>query len=182
MLISMSYVVATAVVLIAALTDLRAARVPNALTYSAIVIGLLIGAWPNVQPTMSSSLTGCALAAVPGVVFFAGGGMGGGDVKLLVALGAMLGFPVILDVLFYSVVCGTGLALAIIVWNGRSLEMAKGIVWLVRALLYPGVKGEMPVNDVRFPFAVAVLLGTLWALYVPAPRVSPELAALFGGS
>jgi prepilin peptidase CpaA len=168
-------------VTIAALWDLRSARIPNALTYPAVAVGLVIGLWPGIEPGLLARVLGLLVAFVPALLLFAARGMGGGDVKLLAALGALLGYPLILDVLFYSVVVGSSLGLVLLVWRGRILQTLRELGWLARSVLYPGVQGEVPARDLRLPFGLAVMLGTLWAVYVPALRISPELAMVVRG-
>jgi prepilin peptidase CpaA len=176
-----SFFIAMSVVTIAAFWDVRTAKIPNMLTYPAIGIGLGIGLWPGTEPALISSLIGLAVAFLPALLLFATGGIGGGDVKLLAALGALLGYPIILDVLFYSVVAGSGLGLGLVVWHGRGLQTLRELGWLALSVVYPGLKAEVPAGDLRLPFGVAILLGTLWVLYVSAFRISPKLAILVGG-
>ena len=72
-------VVATA----ACVTDLRSARIPNALTVFAAVVGLVAHAtWPQGLGA-ATSLGGAAAGLLVFLPFFALGGMGGGDVKLM---------------------------------------------------------------------------------------------------
>ncbi len=62
-----------------ALTDATTGRIPNAITLPALLAGLLVGHPAGV------------LCAAPALHLFARGKLGGGDVKLLAALGALLG-------------------------------------------------------------------------------------------
>lgn len=66
----------------AAFFDLRTGRIPNAVTLPAIALGLLL---PD-----GSALGALTCAALP-LWLFLRRHLGGGDVKLLVALGALLG-------------------------------------------------------------------------------------------
>lgn len=64
----------------AAISDGARGRIPNGMTYPAIVIGLVAG-----------SPIGAILAAAPAFWLFRRGKIGGGDVKLFLALGGLLG-------------------------------------------------------------------------------------------
>ena len=80
--------------LVAAITDLRSGRIPIKLTFSAIIIGLAGHSLIHGIAGLVESLLGAAIcAAVPGIVYKAsdGRGIGGGDIKLFAALGALLG-------------------------------------------------------------------------------------------
>lgn len=78
----------------AAATDLRSGRIPNWLTFSAVPIGVGLHALNNgVAGLLESLIAVVVCMAVPGVVYKAsqGNGIGGGDIKLFAALGALLG-------------------------------------------------------------------------------------------
>lgn len=80
--------------LIAAVTDLRTGRIPNWLTLSASILGVVgSGISQGVRGLVLSLLGAVFCGAVPGIVYkaSAGRGIGGGDIKLFIALGALLG-------------------------------------------------------------------------------------------
>ncbi len=149
----------------AAIIDLRSRCIPNTMTYSGIILGLMAGLMPQFGPSLSDSALGLLIAFVPSLLLFAVGSLGGGDVKLLSALGALLGYPAILDVLFYSIVFGSVWGLSVIIWRGRAMEMLKGIWSLLVSLVYPGSYKIVPVRDLSIPFGVPIAVGTLWAVF-----------------
>lgn len=163
--------------LAAAVIDLVSRRIPNALTYSGIVVGLLVGLWPGVGPNLTDSLLGIAAVFVPSLLLFAIGSMGGGDVKLLTAIGALVGYPVILDVMFYAIVFGCVWGLAVIIWRGRVLDTLKGFWSLLLSLFYPGTYKIVPVQDLSVPFGVPIAAGTVWTIF----DLSHVLAKLMSG-
>jgi len=152
-------------VLMAAIIDLRQRRIPNSLTYSGIIIGLVVGVMPQYGPDFADSLFGLAVAFVPSLLLFAVGSIGGGDVKLLSALGALLGYPLILDMMFYAIVFGSIWGLAIIIWRGRLVELIKGLGLLLQSLIYPGSYKIVPIRDLSIPFGLPIAAGTLWAVF-----------------
>jgi prepilin peptidase CpaA len=85
----MSVAIST-LMLLAAWTDVRSRRIPNVLTLSgfgvAIALRLLAGPGAGID-----GVTGALLAFVLCLPFFVLGVLGGGDVKLLMALGAFTG-------------------------------------------------------------------------------------------
>jgi len=149
----------------AAFIDLSHRRIPNSLTYGGILFGLGIGLLPQFEPSLTGSLLGLAIAFGPSLLLFALGSIGGGDVKLLTALGALLGYPLILDVLFYTIVFGSAWGITVIIWRGRVLETLKGFWDLLVSLFYPGSYKIVPVQDLSIPFGVPIAIATLWAVF-----------------
>jgi len=134
--------------------DLVQERIPNRLTYPAAAAGVLywglVGGWAGglTGPGGAVELGGGALLALcagllPMLVVFALGGLGGGDVKLAAAIGAIAGEP--------------GLALTILFY-GVLVAMLLVVVLMVRRGL---VRHPMPEDSPRIPLAVAMWGGLL---------------------
>ena len=75
------------VLLVACWTDLRSRRIPNWLTVGGMLAGLAVRASMGPGP-VGTGILGIALAALLALPFFAMGALGGGDAKLLMAVGA----------------------------------------------------------------------------------------------
>jgi len=113
------YVAALIATLIAAFTDTRTGRIPNWLTYPALVLGPLFAlALSGLQPMLLSMLGILVCALVP-TLLFAKSAMGGGDVKLLAALGGLLGPYAGIEAQFYAFCVVAFVLLARMAWNGR---------------------------------------------------------------
>src|SRR5688500_1679166 len=86
-----AHLAAVIVATLACATDLRRRRIPTLLTFSAPALALAVASWTDgTAGAMTSSagwIAGLAIFFVP----FALRGLGGGDVKLLAALGAWVG-------------------------------------------------------------------------------------------
>src|SRR4026208_556827 len=78
-------------VLAAAWSDFRTRRIPNVLTVAGAVSGLALHVWYSGLPGAVTSMEGLLVGLGLFIVFFFAGGMGAGDVKLLAAIGALLG-------------------------------------------------------------------------------------------
>jgi prepilin peptidase CpaA len=107
-------------------------------------------------------VAGIAFLFVP----FALGGMGGGDVKLMGALGAWLGAGTALWVALYTGLAGGVLAIAVAAFKGY-LGRAFGNIWLL--LAHWRVSGLQPLQQLtlensespRLAYAVPIFAGTL---------------------
>ena len=86
------------VVLLAMYSDFRWRKIPNCLTLPAIALGFVLNflgnSWNGLIFAFFGLLVGMGLLMLPYLL----GGMGGGDVKFMGALGALLGSYSILNV------------------------------------------------------------------------------------
>src|SRR5262245_4314918 len=82
---------AVAVAVIAAGWDIRTRRIPNTLTFGASFVALVLHGYFGGWTGAGLSVAGWAVGLVLFLPFFALGGMGAGDVKLLAAVGAGVG-------------------------------------------------------------------------------------------
>lgn len=164
--------VLVAVLLAATWTDLRTRRIPDALTFPAIAAGLLfaltqggLGAGitaPGLQTALIGAVTGYVIFAVLVVL----GWMGGGDAKLMAAVGAFAGFPGIVGVVLFVVIAGGVLGVLALVAStpfGRRLAAKAG----VRGATSEGFGKSIP-------YAPAILLGTIaFRLWLQAGSAVP---------
>ena len=159
-----------AVVLVtAAVCDLRWGRVYNWLTYPAILIGLAFGlaegaAGGRPWDGLTDHLLGFGFAFGLLFVAYLLGGMGGGDVKLMAAVGAFLGWPATLHAVFYSFLVGAAIGLILMIWRGRTRLLVRRL-WMALCILpLPAANLDIaaPEGTIRVPFGLAVCLGTLW--------------------
>ena len=162
--------VAVAVALAGCVTDLRSRRIPNALTFGAAALGL---AWHLYTAGLGGLWFSFAGWLVGGLIFlplFALRGMGGGDVKLMAALGAWVGTATVVWVALYAAVAGGIFALGVALASGYT-KQAFANVWSM--LTYWRVVGmrEHPTltidsaRAVRLPYALPIAAGlvtTLW--------------------
>lgn len=155
-----------------AATDLRSARVPNVLTFGAAGLGLLFHAAMPDGLGLTSSMIGLVTGLVVFFPFFALGAMGAGDVKLMAALGAWLGWHSAIYVALYTALAGGFLALAVSMFTGYMPTAMSNLRALVSHWWLTGLK-PLPTltleagSGPRLPYAVPILAGvamTLWRL------------------
>ena len=160
---------ALAIALVAAVADLRTKRIPNWLTYGGIVSALvgrltLLG-WPGLK----DGLEGMAAGASIFLLLFVLGGMGGGDVKLMAAVGAFSGMTQVATLLIAIAIAGGVMALIMALFRGRilltlwnSLELARH--HMTRGLQPHPVLNVREAHAMRLPFAPAIAAGVLYCL------------------
>ena len=85
-------VVALAVVLVTAIgTDVRSSRIPNWLTFSAMGFALVVHPWLGGLQEAIFSLAGLGAGLGLFLILYVSGSIGAGDVKLMAAVGAIVG-------------------------------------------------------------------------------------------
>lgn len=156
---------------LAAVFDFKERRIPNWLVLAALLGGLSLHIGSGVSGLLDS-FSGFGLGV--GLLFipFALGWLGAGDVKMVGAVGAVLGAAVVPRVLFYSVLVGGLLALLSIATQGIQWSILKEI-WLdvklfvtSRGTIVPVSVGERDSQGAHtVPYGVAIGVGTLLAFY-----------------
>ena len=152
-----------------AVTDLLERKIFNALTYPAVVAGLLLQAAAG-----GADLGGALAASLLSVAIFyplcRAGGMGLGDLKLMAAVGALGGFELWGTAMINSALAGGIFALLVTLARGTA------VATLRRAVQVPGmlVRSLKTRRPARFPaphaaevipYGVAIAVGTTTAVF-----------------
>jgi len=125
--------------LAAAATDLWKFKVYNALTVPTFALGLACSAWLGGWGGLGAGLLGAGLGFATLVAFFAMGGVGAGDVKLLTAVGAWLGPFLTYQVFVASALAAGAYAVALVILRrGGVLALAVEILSIRSAAASPG--------------------------------------------
>ncbi len=177
-----------ALLIVSAITDWRDRKVYNKITYPAFFVGLLTHlvalGWDGLLDGFLAALIAFAI----GIVMLATGMIGGGDIKLLIVVGAFVGMGGLAQVTFYSVLAGAVGGFVAAIFNGYAVDMFKRIGrWfrgIYRTLLYrSGDMYEKLERDERswIPFAIAILVGGALA-WTDAKYDWPGLFDIFLGA
>lgn len=159
-----------ALVGVAVFTDLREQRIPNWLTASGTLVGLILASLEmGGFPTLALVGSGIALAlAFP---LFALGGLGAGDVKLFAAVGAFLGPAGLLPVVIYGGLAGGALALGSAARRGVVIPVLLSSSGLLLHLITLGRRGARPTLTTpgahAVPYGVAIAAGAVAAWFFP---------------
>lgn len=155
---------AIAVVAIAVYTDCRWRIIKNILTVPAIALGVLLhilgNGWPGLTFALLGLLAGFGLMLIP----FTIGQMGGGDVKLMAALGSLLGAYAIINVFLYTTLAGGLLAMGFALYRKDGLATLSRTWHLAKGLFILRTAPSMESNSgaaVTVPYGVAIAVGTL---------------------
>lgn len=163
-------VAALIVGVIACATDLRAARIPNPLTFAAAGLALVFHVAMPGGAGLQVALLGLLAGLLVFFPFFALGAMGAGDVKLMAALGAWLGWQAAINVALYGAIAGGVLAVVVAVRHGYLRTAVRNVRNL---LVHWWLTGVRPLPELtlehgkglRLPYALPIMAGlmvTLW--------------------
>lgn len=165
---------------VAVYTDLKEQRIPNALNLTIALTGLGFHTLlPLFSPTLIMpdaldglrfSLAGLGVGLGLMLLPYLFGVMGGGDVKLLAAIGACLGWRLTVDAFLYTSLAGGAYALAVLLFRHRGmlvriLQNFWTALWLLgatRKARYAPVQGGEALP--RLCYGLAIAAGTAVAL------------------
>jgi prepilin peptidase CpaA len=160
-------VVVLVVAVVSAITDLWKGKIYNAVTYPAVLVGVALQLGLHGAPGLLLALAGFAVGFVPAFLLFALGGMGGGDVKLLGAVGAIAGPAAATETLILAFLFGGLFALGQLAWHGRLWATLARTVRVLAGWVVPGVGRAAPSTEppLTVRFGVAICLGSLATLW-----------------
>ena len=157
--------------MIASLWDWSYRKVPNSLILSMLFIGLIWnmiqGGWGGLIQSIAGFAVGIACLYLP----FALGGMGGGDVKLLAAIGAVVGPVLVFQIFLASAVLGGVVSLIVIFSHETGRETLKGLKQRILYLAYHQKwvsESELEFESARLhiPYALVLSVGSAWVLFL----------------
>ena len=164
------WILPVGVSLVAAAIDFRTGRIPNWLTFSAMLSGLAQAVVLHGKSGFMQALLGlCLCGAVPWLLhrFSDGQAIGGGDVKLFAAVGAFAGATRGIEIEFASFTLLAVFALVQLAFRGQLLAVFRNVLRILlrpfhrsgeRASLSPASLTEMRMGPA---IAVAVLVAAL---------------------
>lgn len=150
--------------------DVKTHRIPNQLVLLGLGLGFATSFLPGGigwQDAVLGSLTGLAVFLPLYLLRI----LGAGDVKLLSAMGAFVGYPGILTVALFTGLAGGVLALMLAIRYRQLHQMwtrvHQGLLGFVMQMASGGRPRQwvMVVGPHRLPYALAIALGTLSYVY-----------------
>ena len=158
-----AFVALAAGVVGATVIDLRTRRIPNVLTAAIAAVGIgIAAAGLNVVSVGAAALglvVGLALM-LPGHIL---GATGAGDVKLMAAIGSLMGPVLIVKAVLFTLIAGGVLAVAVAL---RRRRLGLTLAGTARLIAAPGdARSELSLAPAssRFAYAPAIALGSMIA-------------------
>ena len=163
--------VATACALAGSVFDVKTRRVPNFVTIPCFLLGLVLhltlGGWKQ----MLLSLAAGTICGLVFLVFYLAGGMGAGDVKLIMAVGCIAGLSHIVYILSLTAIAGGAMALVLALIRGRLQETFLNVGELIAHHRQKGLQPHPDLNlrnarTLRLPYALAIAGGCILTLCI----------------
>lgn len=168
----MAVLILLVVVAYASVFDCMMHRIPNWLCLAALTMGLglqMAAAEPVAIVAMMASVVVPFLLFIP---FYIGGGMAAGDVKLMAACGALLGWPTALLATGCALVVGTLMGICVYVYRGGWSSFSARYGTALRMFYFTGTPFMSPADEnsvakSRFPYALAIAIGCAASVMFP---------------
>jgi prepilin peptidase CpaA len=151
--------------------DWRFRRIPNWLTVSGFALGLgingVVSGWAGLKGGLEGAGIAIAILIIPVILR----GIGAGDLKLMIALGACLGPWMFLNVLLASIFIAGIMAIIEIVRKRRVKETFGNLAVLIRAFATFGMGARESIvtlddpGALRLPFGVAIALAMVVVVF-----------------
>ncbi len=158
---------------LAAWYDFRYRRIPNWLSLAGLGVALLFLLIAGAREEWESAGWGFVIGVFSMLLLYIGGGVGGGDVKLMAGVGLLASYPDVIYLLFFGCVIALLLIVVRLIWKGVFWPVfLSGLLFWKKRESKPqgageGVKrkenaGEMERELRSVSLAFALALGFLW--------------------
>lgn len=151
-------------------------EIPNALTFGALFLGPVghfvwgfrVGGAHVGLEAAGFSVAGALVCVFVPYLLFRAGAMGGGDVKLLAAVGAIMRPMVGIEAEFYAFAAAALIAPAWLAWEGKLLRtLGNSMALALNPLLPKAKRREVPEEAMTwFRFGPAIAVGTAVAAFL----------------
>jgi prepilin peptidase CpaA len=155
------WIVITVLTAIAFYIDIRHHLIPNWLTVSGILLGLLYHATSEGVEGLVFSISGLFIGLVLLLILYAFKAIGGGDVKLFAAYGAVAGTEFVLQSMIYTLFYACLIGIVVLVIQKKIFQR---ILWVFNTLFsflimrnWVVFQSLQPDQMLRFPLMWAVL-------------------------
>lgn len=159
-----------ALLVIAAVIDMKTGRIPNWLVFGGALYALV---YNTMSPLYARdigilfALGGLAVGLVSLLPAYLFRVMGAGDVKLMAMVGAFIGAWATVGAVLATLVAGGVLALALAMWAGRTVRLLRNVAAVSRGTMVTmatgigGLAVHAGPSAGKMPYGVAIAVGTI---------------------
>jgi prepilin peptidase CpaA len=151
-----------------AMFDVFTHRIPNELTYGGVIVGIVF--WSAILGWRGFFIASLGALIAGGIffLFYMVRAMGGGDVKLMAAVGSILGPRKSIEAVFACAIVGGVMAIAYAAYHGRIRGTLANVGDLLQYHIKHGARSHPEINlsnptVIRMPYGVAIAMGCLYS-------------------
>ncbi len=144
-------------------TDLRHGRVPNRYTLPAVLVGVALNAWQGGWMGARGSLLAAGIVFIFGITVANLAQVGAGDLKLLMAVGALRGPRFLLFTVIAMGIAGGLLAVAYMIRRKRMPETGV-LAWAMAMNISSKGKLAGMLDAGKLPYTIPIAIGCTTAL------------------
>ncbi len=153
-------------------TDVRYGKIYNWITYPGVLIGLaghaIVGGLAGedqLRIGLAGSAAGLAVGYLPLMLAFLAGGIGGGDAKMMGAVGALTGWQFAIAAMMYGFAVAAVMAIIVMLAKGIVRQTLRRIWWsLVLVVKARQMTDPATPDSPKIPFGLALCIGSGMAL------------------
>jgi prepilin peptidase CpaA len=149
--------------------DVLTRRIPNLLTYPVMLVAIVgrsaLYGWHG----LGSALAGGFIGGGAFLIFYLLHAMGAGDVKLIAAIGCLVGPSAAIEIVLASAIAGGIFAVIYALWQGRLRAVLVNLLDLIKfhavagAEMHPSLNLSNP-QAARLPYGIAIAAGVLYSV------------------
>ena len=183
MIENINYIILIILVILAMYFDLTSKKIPNKITFPVMILGFLINVLTNGFLGITFSVVGFIVGLLIYMIPFILGGMGAGDVKMLAAIGSLMGWEFVLYTAVFAGLIGGVLVLIYLVYKRQLLTTLRQLLFfIIKPLLFVlsvntdnvridkafkyVISQEKSKEKYYVPYGVAIGLGALLVIFV----------------
>lgn len=156
------------ILIISLYTDIKYNKILNIITFPSMFIGIFL----NVNGNIKSSLLGLSVIIVAYIPVYIMGAVAAGDVKLMMAIGIILGYKLTIFSVLFVVIANLIISIVILHRNSKLKEVIKQtfeeIKYRFFSILSKQSKeslGRPSINpQIRFPYSPGIFIGVNMAI------------------
>lgn len=147
---------------IATYTDIKENKIKNKQISLFILLGIVLSILLDGFSGLKDSLLGIIVPFLLLFIFFVFRMLGAGDIKLFCAIGSIMGVSFVINNIIYSFLLAGIVVILKLLFTKKIISTFKGIYYyFANMFLTQSVSEFESTTNEKFPFAIAILLGTI---------------------
>ncbi|WP_411726027.1 prepilin peptidase [Methyloglobulus sp.] len=162
------YFILAILLIMSAIIDLMTHKIPNSIVLLIAGIGLSLNLFTLDGVGLRECLIGLMMGLILMLPSYIFAGMGAGDVKLMAAIGSVVGVDSVLNIVFFSYIAIFLMAIFFIITKGDSIKLVRRYWFFLTGLLKGVWRYQKPdkadAASCRLPLAPAIAIATFYVL------------------